>query len=814
MSPRAWGRRDFLLLGGGALGLAAGEGVWGGGLAGVVQRGVLASRARSAAPSVRRRTVPRGTVRMGFVLPSGDAGRSSGMEAGILLGSEESEQVGALLGVELDVRVERVERGGRPEEVEAAGARLVAAGVQVLVGAVEPRASLELERTASRAGVIFVDALPFSVTPSARTDASSCVPPAFRVGMDHATGVGLVLEALAQEALAQEAQEARAQESPALGPPGGPTILVGDPGDPQLERARKTLARLGDDPRILDASTPAATLSDELGFEHERGAAASSRIVLVGPAALAWAFSPGAAETAHLVVATTPLEPEGPLPVTSVHAPALWHPGLVRFGAAQLNERHERRFGNPMDPSAWAGWFVVKLLWDLILREAGTASGEPVPESLGESRGESPGEALGERLMDPATRFDGHKGVGMGFRSDGRLRQPLYLVRTDPEGASEVVHEGPLAPQGTPFVAAFDALALPPWPPRPPCRSGGMAAHLPGVRGILLLLLLFLLPAPSLWGQSLSPPRSGAPLVFVTNEVSGDVTVIDSGTDQVVRTIRVGSRPRGIRVSPDGNTVSIALSGYAPEILTAMDAIVSVDVASGEILRRYDAGTDPETFDLSPDGRTLYISNEDAGTATVVDVATGEIMATLSVGVEPEGVAASPDGRWVYITAESSNTVAVIDTRTRTVVHAFLVDARPRSVAFAPDSRRAYVTNEIGGVLSVVDVEGGHQVIHTLDLAGGVSKPVGVVVSPDGSRVYVANGHAHSVSVIDAATLEELEQIPVGRRPWGIAVTPDGRKIYTANGLSNDVTVIDARTGEVLSTIRVGNKPWGVAIQP
>src|SRR2546427_8217414 len=51
----------------------------------------------------------------------------------------------------------------------------------------------------------------------------------------------------------------------------------------------------------------------------------------------------------------------------------------------------------------------------------------------------------------------------------------------------------------------------------------------------------------------LGSTRAGAELrVFVTNEKSDDVTVIDAVTRAVVGTIRVGKRPRGVAVSPDG----------------------------------------------------------------------------------------------------------------------------------------------------------------------------------------------------------------------------------------------------------------------
>src|SRR5688572_10316881 len=49
--------------------------------------------------------------------------------------------------------------------------------------------------------------------------------------------------------------------------------------------------------------------------------------------------------------------------------------------------------------------------------------------------------------------------------------------------------------------------------------------------------------------------------VYVTNEMSGDMTVIDGGTHKVVATVPLGKRPRGIQLSPDGKQLFVALSG-------------------------------------------------------------------------------------------------------------------------------------------------------------------------------------------------------------------------------------------------------------
>lgn len=306
---------------------------------------------------------------------------------------------------------------------------------------------------------------------------------------------------------------------------------------------------------------------------------------------------------------------------------------------------------------------------------------------------------------------------------------------------------------------------------------------------------------------------SAAPRLFVTNERSGTITVVDTSTDQVIDTIAVGARPRGITFSGNGERLFAALTdlpGRSGKITPGRRGIAEIDLSTGEVLAMFDGGSDPETVASNHDGNRLYISNEDAGTATVVDTTTGRSVATHIVGIEPEGVTISPDGKWVYVTAETSNTVSVIDTAAEKVVASFFVGSRPRAATFSSDSRWAWVTGEIDGNVSYVDVSK-HEVIDEVDLPSP-SKPVGVVISPDGKAAYVAAGHANAVARIDTASRKLQSMIPVGRRPWNVAITPDGAKLYAANGLSNDISVVDVETEKVIRTIPAGDGPWGAVI--
>jgi YVTN family beta-propeller protein len=348
------------------------------------------------------------------------------------------------------------------------------------------------------------------------------------------------------------------------------------------------------------------------------------------------------------------------------------------------------------------------------------------------------------------------------------------------------------------------------------------------------------LPAAALAGlAALSPltaPASQTYQIYVSNEKSADLTVIDGGSHQVLATIPVGKRPRGIHASPDGNSVYVALSGTpiaAPPQLDAKgnpvfqknkdadddesvkadksaDAIGVVDVAQKKLIRRISAGSDPEEFSLSKDGTQLYVSNEDVKTASVINVATGKVEHIIAVGQEPEGVATAPDGKRFYVTCEAGGDVYTVDTGSYTVVGHFKVNVRPRTMDFSSSGGLGFVPSESTGELNVVDTVN-FKVLKVITLPP-TSRPMSVKMSVDGRRLYVSNGRAGTVSVLDGRTYELLNTIKVGTRPWGMALSPDGKFLYTANGPSNDVSVVDLGANQEIARVKAGASPWSVAV--
>lgn len=115
-------------------------------------------------------------------------------------------------------------------------------------------------------------------------------------------------------------------------------------------------------------------------------------------------------------------------------------------------------------------------------------------------------------------------------------------------------------------------------------------------------------------------------VVYVTNEDSNNISVVDGNSHAVLATIDVGKRPRGLKVSPDGTRVYVAVSG-APKCPPTMpdeecdkletdlsaDGIAEVDAVAGRLLRVLPSGLDPEQFDVNWTTGLVYVANKKSG---------------------------------------------------------------------------------------------------------------------------------------------------------------------------------------------------------
>jgi YVTN family beta-propeller protein len=143
-------------------------------------------------------------------------------------------------------------------------------------------------------------------------------------------------------------------------------------------------------------------------------------------------------------------------------------------------------------------------------------------------------------------------------------------------------------------------------------------------------------------------PRTGIP-------VSGTVSVLDTATNSVAKTIEVGLHPCGMALSSDGGRLYVtnANSDTVSVIDTASDAVAEtlhVGLLGPERLPVL--GSSPNAVTVSPDGRKLYVANASQNAVAVVDLtrrATDAVAGFIPTGWYPTAVALDPAGRQLYV---------------------------------------------------------------------------------------------------------------------------------------------------------------------
>lgn len=312
--------------------------------------------------------------------------------------------------------------------------------------------------------------------------------------------------------------------------------------------------------------------------------------------------------------------------------------------------------------------------------------------------------------------------------------------------------------------------------------------------------------------------------VVVANRASGDISVIDVGTDIAIQVPLTGinsPEPMYVAFSPAGGRVFVGdRANDQVVVLRARDFTVEATVAAGRGVFHMWAS--------SASGQ-LWVNNDIDNTITVLDTVTLDVVTTIplpadlvAMGGKPHDVILAPNAPFAYVTmlGFSGPDDYVIQYHTgsfaelnRAIVgndpHLSLARQTPRLYVPCQNSNSVYVLDRRNlAELEVLIVPGAHgagmsrngKIFYTTNLPGG-----GI----DGLFTI----HTRTDTLVGDPTDTPL---PI---PHNIALTPNGKKIYvTHSGPNNVVSVYTATRQEpepaYLKAVTVGDNPFGLAWVP
>ena len=317
------------------------------------------------------------------------------------------------------------------------------------------------------------------------------------------------------------------------------------------------------------------------------------------------------------------------------------------------------------------------------------------------------------------------------------------------------------------------------------------------------------------------------PIAFVSFS-KGFVSIYQLDDMSKIADIEVGDGARGMGISDDGKTLSVAVKS-AGELLL-------IDVDSRKIIKRIAVGKNPEFVrvlndkafvayepsnqmaapgaDASHQKKKNKEDDDDATPArvSVVDLKTGKKTADIEAGMETEGIEFSADGHLLLVTNESDENVSIHDIASGKLVKK--VDTkkhglRPRGIKRSPDGNTFAVTLELSDKLLILNKS-----FEVQDVITTGNVPYGVTFNAAGTEIYVALAKAKAVQVFDAKSYAVKRTINVGERCWHFTLSPDESKLIAACGRSNNLVVADTQTGKILQDIASPGTPWGIITFP
>ncbi|MEO5511869.1 MAG: YncE family protein [Longimicrobiales bacterium] len=338
---------------------------------------------------------------------------------------------------------------------------------------------------------------------------------------------------------------------------------------------------------------------------------------------------------------------------------------------------------------------------------------------------------------------------------------------------------------------------------------------------------------------ALAPPPER---LYVTNQADATVTVIDTRTNTVLRTVDLqklgfsaNAKPHHVQVEPDGSYWYVTLIGENRIVkLTFDDKVVASTTFET-----------PGMLTLDPDNGMMYVGRSMTavnpphriGAIRRSDMTMGEVEVLFP---RPHAMALQRRTQMVYTASLGVNQIAAMEVATERVTVTDVAGPQHSLMQFAisPDGNMMVVSGELSAKLLVFDIATDPKkprLMKTIDVG---AQPFDPIFTHDGRWVYLGNKAANTVTVIDARNWSVAEVVKHEglSQPHGTAVSVDGRYVYVSNnnlksaasmpgmdhsttpmaappnaGGNGTIVVFDAASHRVVKVIEVGHNAAGIA---
>jgi YVTN family beta-propeller protein len=322
------------------------------------------------------------------------------------------------------------------------------------------------------------------------------------------------------------------------------------------------------------------------------------------------------------------------------------------------------------------------------------------------------------------------------------------------------------------------------------------------------------------WGRT-DTPISGHDRVYVADQTSNTVSVIDPSSNKLLGVIRLGDPVPGALSPLYRGQLLVHGLGYAPDSKTlavvsvGSNSVTLIETATNKVKGTIYVGRSPHEAFFTPDGHELWVTVRGENYVSVIDPILMKEIRRIELSNGPGMTVFGPDGHYGFVCSSFTAELAVVDTASHQVVSR-LPQASPfcPNIAVTPENDEVWITLKDAGKVQVFSAHPPFEQKALLQ-TGPITNHVNFANNRNGKFAYVTIGGANVVKVFRRGITPELvATIPVGSLPHGIWQSGDGSRVYVALENGDMAVAIDTVSNKVIANIPIGQTSQALVYVP
>ena len=266
--------------------------------------------------------------------------------------------------------------------------------------------------------------------------------------------------------------------------------------------------------------------------------------------------------------------------------------------------------------------------------------------------------------------------------------------------------------------------------------------------------------------------------IYVSNNNTNTVSVIDSVNNKVLNSVNVEKGPSGVAVNSNTNRIYVA--NYYSDNISVIDG--NDDILMDVI----DVGDSPRNIAVNPVTNKIYVANHFGNSIYVIDGDTNSVID--SIGIErPWGISINTDTNVVYITSTKSTDIFLIDGYTNNLsklqidylsgIPPLEIESISKNILLLSFRNNVVILDELTMQKIIIPV--GNNIVE-------------IEVNENLNVAYALDSFLNSMFVIDLDNNRVSETISTERHPIGITVDPETNLVYVVNEYADSISVFNS----------------------